>query len=72
LRWKISRSRTPIARQSSRLEKSGRDQGGGFDPYNQRGSGKREGDAARRQGITGSRERDRSAALDRLYGKKKP
>jgi len=54
------------------LEKSGRDKGGGFDPYNQRGSGKREGDAARRQGITGSRERDRSAALDRLYGKKKP
>jgi len=54
------------------LEKIGRDQGGGFDPYNQRGSGKREGDAARRQGITGSRERDRSAALDRLYGKKKP
>ena len=54
------------------LEKAGRDQGGGFDPYNQRGSGRREGDAATRQGITGAKERDRSAALDRLYGKKKP
>lgn len=50
------------------LEKAG----GGFDPYNQRGTGKREGDAATRQGVTGSKERDRSAALDRLYGKKKP
>jgi hypothetical protein len=53
------------------LEKAGRDQGGGFDPYNQRGSGKREGEAATRQGITGSKERDRTEALDRLYGKKK-
>ena len=53
------------------LEKAGRDQGGGFDPYNQRGSGKREGEAANRQGITGSKDRDRTAALDRLYGKKK-
>jgi len=54
------------------LEKAGRDQGGGFDPYNQRGAGKRVGEAATRQGVTGSKERDRSAALDRLYGKKKP
>ena len=53
------------------LEKSGRDQGGGFDPYNQRGAGKRVGEAAQRQGVTGSKERDRTAALDRLYGKKK-
>ncbi len=53
------------------LEKAGRDQGGGFDPYNQRGSGTREGEAANRQGITGSKDRDRTAALDRLYGKKK-
>jgi len=53
------------------LEKSGRDKGGGFDPYNQLGSGKRVGEAATRQGITGSKDRDRSAALDRLYGKKK-
>ena len=52
------------------LEKAGRDQGGGFDPYNQRGSGKREGEAANRQGITGSKDRDRTAALDRLYKKK--
>jgi hypothetical protein len=54
------------------LKKTGRDQGGGSDPYNQRGSGKREGEAATRQGVTGSKERDRTAALDRLYGKKKP
>jgi hypothetical protein len=54
------------------LEKAGRDQGGGFDPYNQRGAGKRVGEAATRQGITGSKERDRTEALDRLYGKKKP
>src|SRR5690349_69534 len=31
-----------------KLEVSGRDKGGGFDPYNQRGSGKREGEAAQR------------------------
>ena len=51
------------------LEKAGRDKGGGFDPYNQRGSGKREGEAATRQGITGSK--DRGAVLDQLLGKKK-
>lgn len=54
-----------------KLEVSGRDKGGGFDPYNQRGSGKREGEAARRQGITGSPDRDRSKVLDQLMGKKK-
>ena len=53
------------------LEKAGRDKGGGFDPYNQRGSGKREGEAATRQGITGAKDRDRSAVLDQLLGKKK-
>ena len=53
------------------LEKAGRDKGGGFDPYNQRGSGKREGEAATRQGITGARDRDRSGVLDQLTGKKK-
>lgn len=46
------------------LEKSGRDKGGGFDPYNQRGSGKRQGEAAQRQGVTG-------AVLDQLTGNKK-
>jgi hypothetical protein len=53
------------------LEKAGRDQGGGFDPYNGLGVGKRVGEAATRQGVTGSKERDRTEALDRLYGKKK-
>jgi len=53
------------------LEKSGRDKGGGFDPYNQRGSGKRQGEAATRQGVTGSKERDSAAVLDQLLGKKK-
>lgn len=53
------------------LEKAGRDVGGGFDPYNGSGSGKRVGEAATRQGVTGSKDRDRTAALDRLYGKKK-
>ena len=53
------------------LEKAGRDKGGGFDPYNQRGSGKRQGEAAQRQGITGSKDRDRAAVLDQLLGKKK-
>ena len=53
------------------LETSGRDKGGGFDPYNQRGSGKRQGEAATRQGITGSKDRDRTAVLDQLLGKKK-
>lgn len=51
------------------LEAAGRDTGGGFDPYNQRGSGKREGEAATRQGVTGSK--DRAAVLDQLLGKKK-
>ena len=53
------------------LEKAGRDKGGGFDPYNQRGSGKREGEAAKRQGITGAKDRDRAGVLDQLLGKKK-
>ena len=51
------------------LEKAGRDKGGGFDPYNQRGSGKREGEAATRQGVTGAK--DKAAVLDQLLGKKK-
>jgi len=58
-------SRTP----KLSLEKSGRDKGGGFDPYNQRGSGKRQGEAAERQGVTGSK--DRAAVLEQLVGKKK-
>jgi hypothetical protein len=58
-------SRTP----KLSLEKAGRDKGGGFDPYNQRGSGKREGEAATRQGVTGSK--DRAGVLDQLLGKKK-
>lgn len=49
------------------LEAAGRDTGGGFDPYNQRGSGKREGEASQRQGVTGSKER----VLEQLGGKKK-
>ena len=52
-----------------KLETIGRDQGGGFDPYNQRGSGKRQGEAATRAGITGSA--DRGSVLDQLTGKKK-
>jgi hypothetical protein len=52
-----------------KLEKAGRDKGGGFDPYNQRGSGKREGEAAQRAGITGAK--DKAAVLEQLLGKKK-
>jgi len=62
---------TSRSKPSLSLEKSGRDQGGGFDPYNQRGSGKRQGEAATRAGITGSKDRDRTAVLDQLLGKKK-
>jgi hypothetical protein len=51
------------------LEVSGRDKAGGFDPYNQRGAGKRQGEAAQRAGITGSP--GRGIALDQLTGKKK-
>ena len=36
-----------------RLETTGRDKAGGFDPYNQRGTGKRQGEAAQRVGVTG-------------------
>ena len=52
-----------------RLETTGRDKAGGFDPYNQRGTGKRQGEAAQRAGITGSA--DRGSVLDQLTGKKK-
>jgi|SRR5882672_4657649 len=52
-----------------RLQTAGRDKGGGFDPYNQRGSGKRQGEAAERQGVTGSA--DRARVLEQLLGKKK-
>jgi hypothetical protein len=51
-----------------KLEVSGRDKAGGFDPYNQRGSGKRQGEAAQRAGITGAA--DRGSVLDQLTGKK--
>ena len=54
-----------------KLEVAGRDKGGGFDPYNQRGSGKREGEASQRQGVTGSPTRERANVLDQLTGKKK-
>jgi hypothetical protein len=53
------------------LQEAGRDKGGGFDPYNQRGSGRREGEAATRQGITGAKDRDRGNVLNQLTGKKK-
>lgn len=49
----------------------GRDVGGGGDPYNQRGSGQRPGEAAQRQGITGSPDRPRNSVLDQLTGSKK-
>jgi hypothetical protein len=54
-----------------KLEVTGRDKAGGFDPYNQRGSGKRQGEAAQRAGITGSPTRERGSVLDQLTGKKK-
>ena len=54
-----------------KLEVSGRDKAGGFDPYNQRGSGKRQGEAAQRAGVTGSATRDRASVLDQLTDKKK-
>ena len=54
-----------------KLEVSGRDKAGGFDPYNQRGSGKRQGEAAQRAGVTGSPTRERGSVLDQLTGKKK-
>lgn len=54
-----------------KLEVTGRDKGGGFDPYNGVGVGKRLGEASQRAGITGSASRDRTAALDQLYGTKK-
>ena len=49
----------------------GRDVGGGGDPYNQRGSGQRPGEAGQRQGITGSPDRPRNSVLDQLLGSKK-
>jgi hypothetical protein len=64
---KIEDHKTP----ELKLEVSGRDKAGGFDPYNQRGSGKRQGEAAKRAGVTGSPSRDRVALLDRLMDMKK-
>ena len=52
------------------LKPVGRDVGGGGDPYNQRGSGQRPGEAAKRQGVTGSPDRPRNNVLDQLTGKK--
>jgi len=52
-----------------KLETTGRDKAGGFDPYNQRGTGKRQGEAAHRAGVTGSA--NRGTVLDQLTGKKK-
>jgi len=52
-----------------KLEVSGRDKAGGFDPYNQRGSGKRQGEAATRAGVTGSAQR--GSAADPPAGNKK-
>ena len=49
----------------------GRDVGGGGDPYNQRGSGQRPGEAGQRQGVTGSPDRPRNSVLDQLTGGKK-
>jgi hypothetical protein len=49
----------------------GRDVGGGGDPYNQRGSGQRPGEAAQRQGVTGSPDRPRNSVLNQLLGTKK-
>jgi hypothetical protein len=63
---KIEDHKTP----ELKLEVSGRDKAGGFDPYNQRGSGKRQGEAAERAGLTGSPTRDRVALIDRLMDKK--
>jgi hypothetical protein len=54
-----------------KLEVSGRDKAGGFDPYNQRGSGKRQGEASQRAGVTGSATRERASVLDQLTDKKK-
>jgi hypothetical protein len=49
----------------------GRDVGGGGDPYNQRGSGQRPGEAGQRQGVTGSPDRSRNPVLNQLLDKKK-
>jgi hypothetical protein len=58
-------------REMKAMKPVGRDQGGGGDPYNTRGAGQRIGEAAKRQGITGSADRPRgNAVLDQLTGKK--
>jgi hypothetical protein len=52
------------------IQPKGRDAAGGGDPYNQRGNGKRPGEAGQRQGITGSPDRKSDHVLDQLTGKK--
>ncbi len=58
-------------RSAKAVEPAGRDKGGGGDPYNTRGAGQRIGEAAKRQGVTGSADRPRNSVLDQLTGNKK-
>jgi hypothetical protein len=58
-------------RSAKAVEPLGKDQGGGGDPYNTRGAGQRVGEAAQRQGVTGSSDRPRNSVLDQLTGNKK-
>lgn len=57
-------------RELKAIKPLGRDVGGGGDPYNQRGGGQRPGEAAKRQGVTGSPDRKPNNVLDQLTGKK--
>ena len=52
-------------------EKTGRDKGGGFDPYNQRDVGRgAQVDASQKKGAAATKEPDRQSIFDNLLGKK--
>jgi hypothetical protein len=52
-------------------QNAGRDKGGGFDPYNQRGNVRPQSGAAPGRVATGAKASDRQSVMDQLLGKKK-
>ena len=67
-RGRRSQDRRSQTRPSSSSKPPGATRRGGFDPYNQRGTGKRQGEAAQRAGITGSADRDRGSRARSAHG----
>jgi len=52
-------------------DNTGRDKGGGFNPYDQRGGVRPKAEPPQRSGATGAKASDRQSVMDQLLGKKK-